>query len=218
MHKAQWVVWHRNVIKIWEKSLKSQLCEGLSKVSVPGWHLTITATPRQAWEWLKIFVNGYFCVPVSCISHTGPVVPHGDAVWSGKKENQALFSTLPVTCLMILARSLNLNNSAHRSQIPITHFSIHGRESPRRNQGITPICTGMAEIFTSELTSCFCIPLQLCWCLDPTFTPGAENKNRKVRSWFQGKAQTEIFVSRVPGCSQDLCQVYKWRRRNHFLR
>lgn len=61
---------------------------------------------------------------------------------------------------MILPRSLNLNYS-------VTHFTIHGGESPRRNKGIGPICIGMAEIFISELTSCFCV---LCCCLDPTFT------------------------------------------------
>lgn len=67
-------------------------------------------------------------------------------------------------------------------------------------------------MFTSELTSCSCNPLKLSCCVDPTFTPGAEDKHRKFRSWFQGTAQAEIFVSKVPGCSQDLCQVYKWRR------
>lgn len=103
-------------------------------------------------------------------------------------------------------------------QIPVTHCSIQGRGSPRSKKEIAPICIGVAEIFTPELTSRFCTPLKLSYCLDPTFIPGAEDKTRKFSSWFQATAQTEIFVSRVPGCSQDLCQVYKWRRKNNFLR
>lgn len=70
---------------------------------------------------------------------------------------------VPGSC--ILATSLNLNYCAHRSQKAVTHFSIPGTESPRRNKGIVPICIGMLKYLhlNSHLASAFLLNSVVVW-------------------------------------------------------
>lgn len=96
-------------------------------------------------------------------------------------------------------------------------FSIHRRDSPMRNKGLA--CIGSRDGLNLNIW----IQILILDSLNSELFGShvyAQNigTNGKFRSWFQGRAQTEIFVSRVPAYTQDLCQVHRWRGKSNFLR